>query len=165
GRMATPLVLDLDPFTEEFRREPERCYAAVREAGPVLLARYQVWAVGRHADVAAVLRDHETFCSSAGVGLTNFRKEKPWRTPSLLLEADPPEHSRVRRITARVLSPRAIEALRPAFEGYAEELVARAVAGGEFDAVTELAEAYPLRVFPDAVGIGPDGRENLLHYG
>jgi hypothetical protein len=35
----------------------------------------------------------------------------------------------------------------------------------EFDAVPTLAEAFPLRVFPDAVGLGPDGRENLLPYG
>ena len=38
-------------------------------------------------------------------------------------------------------------------------------ARGTFDAVPDLAQAYPLRVFPDAVGLSPDGRENLLTYG
>lgn len=63
------------------------------------------------------------------------------------------------------MSPRTIEALRPEFERQAEELVTRIVARGSFDGVAELAEAFPLRVFPDAVGISPKGREHLLAYG
>lgn len=161
-----PPVLEFDPFADAFRRDPEGFYAPVREAGAVVfLERHGVWVLARFAEVRAALRDPERFCSAAGIGLTNFWKEKPWRTPSLLLEADPPEHARVRRITARVMSPRTIEALRPAFERQAEDLVAKVVARGEIDGVTDLAQAYPLRVFPDAVGIGPHGRENLLAYG
>jgi cytochrome P450 len=159
-------VLAFDPFADAFRRDPEGFYAPVREAGAVVfLERYGIWVLARFAEVRAALRDPERFCSAAGIGLTNFWKEKPWRTPSLLLEADLPEHARVRRITARVMSPRTIEALRPAFERQAEDLVAKVVARGEIDGVTDLAQAYPLRVFPDAVGIGPHGRENLLAYG
>jgi cytochrome P450 len=159
-------VLDVDPFSTDFQRDPEPYNERLREAGPVVfLDRYQVWATGRFAEVHAAFRDPETFCSSAGVGLANFLKEEPWRPPSLLLEADPPQHTRVRRITARVMSPRAIERLRPEFERQAESLVAAVVARGEIDGVADLAEAYPLRVFPDAVGVGRDGRENLLLYG
>ena len=44
-------------------------------------------------------------------------------------------------------------------------LVADLAARGTFDAVPDLAQAYPMRVFPDAVGLRPDGRENLLTYG
>ena len=161
-----PPVLEFDPFADAFRRDPEGFYAPVREAGAVVfLEHHGVWVLARFAEVRAALRDPERFCSAAGIGLTNFWKEKPWRTPSLLLEADPPEHARVRRITARVMSPRTIEALRPAFERQAEDLVAKVIARGEIDGVTDLAQAYPLRVFPDAVGIGPPGRENLLAYG
>lgn len=163
--MTAPPVMYLDPFTDDFWRAPERHYETLRERGPTLLDPHGVWAVARHADVSAVLRDHDAFCSSAGVGLANFHTEKPWRSPSLLLETDPPEHTKVRRVIARVLSPRTIDSLRPLFERYAEELVSEIVERGEVDGVTELAEAYPLRVFPDAVGIGPDGRENLLLYG
>lgn len=63
------------------------------------------------------------------------------------------------------MSPRVIESLRPEFERRADELAARVAARGEFDGVAELAQAYPLLVFPDAVGVGPDGRENLIRYG
>lgn len=159
-------VLDVDPYGEEFQRTLELFHERLREAGRVFfLERYNVWAMARFADVHAVARDHERFSSAAGIGLTNFWKERPWRPPSLLLEADPPEHTRVRRVTARVMSPRTIEGLRPQFERQAEDLVTTVVARGEFDGFTELAQAYPLRVFPDAVGVSRHGRENLLRYG
>jgi len=159
-------VLDIDPFSEEFQRDPLPFHHRLREAGPVVfLPRYRVWAVARYAEVRATARDHEKFCSAAGIGLTNFWKEPPWRPPSLLLEADPPEHTGVRRLTARLLTPRVLEGLRPEFERQAEALVTAAVAGGQFDGVTELAQLFPLRVFPDAVGVGRTGRENLLRYG
>ena len=164
--MADPAVLDLDPFADDFLREPEPYHEQMREAGPVIfLERYGIWAMARFAGVHAALRDHRVFCSSAGVGLSDFRKEKPWRPPSLLLEADPPAHTRARRVTARALSPRVLNGLRAGFETAAEEMVAGVAERGTFDGVTDLGEAYPLKVFPDAVGLSPEGRENLLIYG
>jgi len=162
----SPPELDLDPFSEEFLAAPGAYHQLLRDAGPVVwLSRYRIWAMARFAEVQAALRDHETYCSRAGVGLSDFTREKPWRPPSLLLEADPPEHSRVRRVTSRVLSPRVIERLRPELAKQAEELAADLAARGEFDGAADAAQAYPLRVFPDAVGLRPDGRENLLAYG
>jgi cytochrome P450 len=121
--------------------------------------------MGRHEQVHAVLSDAETYCSSAGVGLANFHTEEPWRKPSIILEADPPEHARTRKVVARLLSPASIGKLRPIFEQEAERLVDSVVAQGSFDAVTQLCEAYPLKVFADAVGVPSHGRENLLPYG
>jgi cytochrome P450 len=161
-------VLDVDPFAEDFQRDPDTFHEQLREAGPVVfLERYRVWAVARYAEVHEVLRDYERFCSSAGVGLANFWHEESWRTPSLLLEADPPAHARPRRITARVMSPRTIERLRPGFERQAEDLVTAVLARGRFDGVTDVAQAYSLRVFPDAVGLDldADGGEKLLRFG
>lgn len=108
--MAAPRpVRDLDPFSTEFLTDPYPAYEAMRETGEVVwLAPYDIWAAARHASVSAVLRDAETFCSSAGVGLSNFRTQRPWRRPSPLSEADPPEHSRVRGVVSRVLSASAI---------------------------------------------------------
>jgi cytochrome P450 len=164
--MADPPVMDLDPFSDNFLREPEPFHTLIRDAGPVVfLQRYGIWAMARFAEVHTALRDHRTYCSSAGVGLSDFRKEKPWRPPSLLLEADPPAHTRARRVTARALSPRVLDRLRPGFERTAEEMVSALAARGTFDGVADLAEAYPLRVFADAVGLSPEGRENLLVYG
>lgn len=129
------------------------------------LTRYDVFALARYEQVHAALTDWQGFQSAAGVGLSNFRHEKPWRPPSLLLEADPPRHDAPRAVLSEVLGPRALRRLREAWLADAERLVDEVLGGGEFDAVTALAEAFPLRVFPDAVGLGPEGRENLLPYG
>jgi 4-methoxybenzoate monooxygenase (O-demethylating) len=159
-------VLDLDPFAEDFLRDPDPYHEELREAGPVVfLERYEVWAMARFAAVHAALLDPGAFSSGAGVGLSDFRKEEPWRPPSLLLEADPPQHTRARRATARVVSARVLERLRPDFELVAEGMVTEVVARGRVDGVAELARAYPLRVFPDAVGLCRNGRENLVAYG
>jgi 4-methoxybenzoate monooxygenase (O-demethylating) len=159
-------VSAIDPFSHEFLRDPYPHHEALREAGPVVwLEQYGIWTMARHQEVRDALTDWQTYCSSAGVGLSDFRKEPPWRPPSIILEADPPLHTRTRAVLTRILSPAAIKILRDMFEREAELLVARLVEQREFDGVADLAEAYPLKVFPDAVGISEDGRENLLPYG
>jgi hypothetical protein len=155
-----------DPFADDFLRDPFACHEELREAGPVVwLERYGVWAMARYAEVHEALRDWETFCSSAGVGLSDFRKEKPWRPPSLLLEADPPEHSRARKAVARALSPRTVRALREDFAREAEQLVRELVVRGSVDGVRDIAESFPLRVFPLAIGLTEGGGDQLLAYG
>ncbi len=161
-----PGLADLDPFSEAFLADPYPHHERLREAGTVVrLDRYGLWAMARHAEVRAALDDWRTWCSGAGVGLADFRKETPWRPPSLLLEADPPAHTGRRAVMMRILSRPAMTALRAGFEREAERLVDDVVARGRIDAVTDLAQAFPLRVFPDAVGIGREGREHLLPYG
>jgi 4-methoxybenzoate monooxygenase (O-demethylating) len=158
-------VLDDDAFDPAVLVDPYPFHERMRDAGPVVfLERYGVWAMARHAEVAQALSDWETFSSGAGVGLADFRKEPPWRPPSLLLEADPPEHDRVRKPVLHVMTPKTLEPLRPAFEAAAEEMADRLVTAGRFDAVTDLAEVYPIRVFADAVGLPEDGRHQLLRY-
>ena len=155
-----------DPFSDEFLADPFRWHGELREAGPVVwLERYGVWAMGRYAEVHEALRDWTTYCSSAGVGLSDFRKEKPWRPPSLLLEADPPEHDRARKAVARALSPRTIRELRGDFAREADELAADLVGRGTVDGVADIAEAFPLRVFGAAVGLPEPGGGQLLAYG
>jgi cytochrome P450 len=159
-------VSAIDPFSQGFLRDPYPHHEALREAGPVVwLEQYGIWAMARHQEVRDALSDWQTYCSSAGVGLSDFRKEPPWRPPSIILEADPPLHTRTRAVLTRILSPAAINNLRATFEREAELLVARLLEQREFDGIADLAEAYPLKVFPDAVGLSEDGRENLLPYG
>jgi 4-methoxybenzoate monooxygenase (O-demethylating) len=159
-------VSSVDPFSRGFLHDPYPHHQALREAGPVVwLEQYRIWTMARHEQVRDALTDWQTYCSSAGVGLSDFRKEPPWRPPSIILEADPPLHTRTRAVLTRILSPGAIKILRETFEREAGLLVARLVEQREFDGVADLAEAYPLKVFPDAVGISGEGRENLLPYG
>jgi 4-methoxybenzoate monooxygenase (O-demethylating) len=159
-------VSTVDPFSPAFLHDPYPHHQQLREAGPVVwLEQYGIWAMARHEQVRDALTDWQTYCSFAGVGLSDFRKEPPWRPPSIILEADPPLHTRTRAVLTRILAPAAIQLLRETFRREAEALVARLVKKREFDGVAELAESYPLKVFPDAVGISEEGRENLLPYG
>ena len=146
-------VLDDDPFDPALLVDPYAFYARMRDAGPVVfLDRYGVFALARHAEVAEALGDWETYSSAAGVGLADFRKEPPWRPPSLLLEADPPAHSVVRKPMLHLMTPKVAESLRAGFSAAADELVAALVSRGEFDGVTDLAEVYPIEVSPTPSG-------------
>lgn len=161
----TTSALAVDPFSDAVLRNPYAFHQELREAAPVVrLESLGVWALGRYAEVSGTLNNWETFCSSAGVGLSDFRKEKPWRQPSLLIEADPPLHTRTRGVITSVLSRRALNALRASFQAEVERLADELVERGRFDAIQDLAQAFPLKVFPDAVGLENDGRENLLLY-
>ena len=163
-------ALDIDPFSDDFLANPYPDHERLREAGPVVwLAKYGIYATARHAQVREVLSDHATYISSAGVGLANFNKEPPFRPKSLILEADQPHHTRARNILARILSPKAIPQIRADFSKAADAmldgLAGRAAGNQVVDGIKVLAEPYPLKVFPDAVGLDETGRENLLLYG
>jgi cytochrome P450 len=164
GAAALP-HLDVDPFSIEFFDDPYPTHELLREAGPlVYLDKWSVYGVARYAEVHAVLNDPMTFCSSRGAGLSDFAREKPWRPPSLILEADPPAHTRTRAVLSEVLSPTAMKPLRDRFAAAAAAKVDELLARGSFDAIADLAEAFPMSVFPDAMGLKQEGRENLLPY-
>lgn len=163
--------LDIDPYSEENLLDPYPMHERMREAGPVVrLTPYgDLLACARHAETHAVFNDHVRFISSAGVGLTNFNLETPFRPKSLILEVDPPLHTQNRAVLSRILSPKVVTQIRAAFAAEAEALIDRclekSMAHGQIDGIQDLAQPYPLKVFPDAVGLGDDGRENLLIYG
>jgi cytochrome P450 len=157
---------DIDPFSSGYILDPYPAHRWMRDAGPVVwLEKWNVWAVARHEQVQAVLTDWKTFCSGAGVGIANMKQSGNWRTPSLLLETDPPDHTANRAIVGRILSPAALRALRATFESEAEILVDRTLAAGDFDGITGFAEAFPMKVFADAVGVPVEGRDHLIAWG
>lgn len=164
GGAAIP-VSDVDPFSTEFFEDPHRIHDVLREAGPVIwLSRWNVFAVARYDEVHAVFNDPEVFCSRRGVGLSDFAKEEPWRPKSLILEADPPDHTRARAILNKVLSVGVMRSLRDEFQAKADLMVDDLLDRGSFDAIPDLTEAFPMSVFPDAVGLKNEGRDHLLPY-
>jgi 4-methoxybenzoate monooxygenase (O-demethylating) len=162
----TPVSLALNPFDEIFLADPYAFHPAIRDAGPVVwFPAINALGVARYALVKAVLEDPATFVSGRGVGLADFATEAPWRPPSLLLEADPPLHDRTRGLMNKVVSLASLRAMRESWRTKAEALVDGLVARRRFDAVADLAEEFPLRVFPDTIGLMDEGRENLIPYG
>lgn len=154
-----------DPFSDAFLSDPYAYHDELRDAGAVFwLDALGIYGMARHAEVSAALRDWQTFSSERGVGLSDFAKEAPWRPPSLLLETDPPLHDRTRSIMNRIVSLQALKILRPAWQAKAEQLADELVERRRFDLVRDLAEVFPMRVFPDAIGLREEGRAQLLVY-
>lgn len=154
---------DYDPFTVEAILDAHTHDGAVRELAPaVYLERYDVWALARWEPLQAALADPETFTS------TNRPFFDPQAIrPNILLTQDPPDHTRVRTVIQRPLSPVALKRMREQFELEAELLVERLLDDGttELDAHTDLAAAYVLKVFPDVLGLPEEGRQHLLRFG
>ena len=141
---------------------------SIRDAAPaVWLDGYGVWAIARHVDVMAALRDDETYSSSHGVGLADLAVGEPWRRPSILVEADPPEHTRNRKVVAGTMTPKALRSLEGAFAVAAARIVDGLLERRVFDGVHDLAEPFPTEVFPRAFGIEvtDETRRRLLDYG
>ena len=164
--MTTIPSFDDDPYSDENLADPYALFTRMRAAGPaVWLEKYEVLAFTRHELVRDILMDHETFINGAGVGPKNLHNEPAWR-PQGILESDPPIHGAMRAAMVDVISPRGVRTLRAGFQEFADELLDTLIAKGEFDAVTEVAEVFPIRAFGDAVGIPRAGRmENLLPHG
>ncbi len=162
----TMASLAFDPFADDALANPFAHHAGLRDAGAVVwLERYGCFGMARYAEVRAALTDWETFISGRGVGLSDFAHEVPWRSVSLLLETDPPVHSRTRGIMNKVVSLSTLRAVQPMWQRLAGELVATLVGSGPFDAVPHLAEAIPLAIFPQLVGLRDGGDEHLIPYG
>jgi cytochrome P450 len=163
----TRVSSDLDPFSPEFRADPFAGYAQLHElSAPIVwLTRHSIWAVSRYEPVRAVLNDWKRFSNAGGGGIKNYFLENPWRRPSLILEVDPPEHQRTRKVLMQVLSPARLQQLRATFEAQADALVEEALEKGTLDAIPDLVQCFPLTVFPDAVGMKREDRSNMLVYG
>jgi cytochrome P450 len=163
----------IDPFDEANLHTPRPFHEELRAMGPVVyLEKYGVYALPRYHEVVAALKDWQSFESGAGVGVMNFRKETPLRPPSLLLEADPPHHDAPRHVLENLLGVRKLRALQEGWDATAEKLVDEVLSSAtnpdgslELDAAEVLAEDFPQRVFPDALGLPDEGRENLIPYG
>lgn len=141
---------DFDPFGDVQRADPYPSFAMLREEAPcVHLERYDVWLVSRYEDVAAVLRDWETFSSMQGAGL------QPVATPEeggVILSTDPPDHTRIRRAVARDFTPRAINALEPHVRDLVGRAMEFALAEGNVDWVSLVAQPVPTTVMAELMG-------------
>jgi cytochrome P450 len=112
------------------------------------------WAVTRHEDVCRVGRDWETFSSARGIRLEEMEEDELFHRRTLM-EHDPPEHTRLRRILSRAFTPRAIAAHESTIRHRARRVVESALRLGEFDFVSEVSRLLPLAVLCDLLGV-PD---------
>lgn len=154
---------DVDLFSDDVLTDPYPHYRTLRDAGPVVyLAPLDMPAFPRYAQVRAALADWRTFSSAEGVGFGELFNEM---SRGNVLATDPPEHTRLRGILNQWLSPRRIRSFHAVIEQRAEELVASLLERGTFDAVTDLAVAFPALIVTDLVGLSEDRRDRILAWG
>ncbi|MFD4935807.1 cytochrome P450 [Streptomyces virginiae] len=126
------------------------------------------WAVTRHTDVVRVLRDHRTY--SSWLGATQIRDPDPADLPFLrrtMLNQDPPEHGRLRRLVSRAFTPARVDAFAARVRERARTLLAAArqdAEDGSVDLVRAVTDAYALLNLTDLLGIPDTDRALLLEW-
>jgi cytochrome P450 len=151
---------ELDPYADHALVEPWETYAALQNmSSAVWLEKYEMFALTRYASVLNALKNPNAFSSASGV-MMNDTMNEVLRGNTLC--SDGADHHRLRRITAKPLTPMALDALKSDITAKAEQIVERLVAKGAFCAVTELATALPIDIVASAVGLPQAGRERML---
>ncbi|MGC5034208.1 cytochrome P450 [Streptomyces sp. DT190] len=169
--MAAALDLGFDPWDPAFLADPYPAYAELRARGRVhWFEPTNQWLVPHHADVSALLRDRR-------LGRTYqhlFTHEEFGRTPPPpehepfhtlndhgMLDLEPPDHTRIRRLVSKAFTPRTVERLKPYVRELADELAAGLVERGGGDLLKEVAEPLPVAVIAEMLGIPESDRAPL----
>ncbi|WP_181874312.1 cytochrome P450 family protein [Marinitenerispora sediminis] len=148
-------MIDLGRYGTAFVDNPYPVYAELRERGPAHHVRLptgqEVWLVVGYEEARAALADPrltKDWRRAAGLGSD---VEGPLGIH--MLTADPPQHTRLRRLVAREFTPRRIEALRPRVHRITEELLDAFPASGRVDLVDAFAFPLPITVICDLLGV------------
>src|SRR3954452_7683780 len=128
--------------------DPFPHYARLRREAPVAWnAELGYWAISKHADVVAISRDPEAFCS--GKGILTFEIGVEYPSPPTMMHTDPPDHTRYRKLVQPAFSPSRIRALEPRVRERARELVERIEPGAPVDFVPAVAVPFPLFIIAE----------------
>ncbi|MBX7470627.1 cytochrome P450 [Streptomyces sp. MAG02] len=131
------------------------------------------WAVTRHADVKYVSTHPELFSSTTNTAVIRFNesisREQIDVQKLIMLNMDPPEHTRVRQIVQRGFTPRAIRSLEGALRDRARSIVDAALAeadrnNGTFDFVTHIAVELPLQAIAELIGVPQEDRTKIFDW-
>jgi cholest-4-en-3-one 26-monooxygenase len=170
--------LDLTDPDVLMDRVPHEEFAELRRTSPVWwnTQRYGsagfeddgYWAVTRHADVMAVSRDSETYSTWQNTAIVRFREGMPRENIEMqrlvLLNIDPPQHTKVRAIVSRGFTPRAINALRDALSKRAERIARDALEKGSGNFVTDVACELPLQAIAELIGVPQEDRLRIFDW-
>lgn len=154
----------MDEFAELRRTAPVWWNAQPRGASGFDDDGY--WMVTRHADVLEVSRSSDLYSSQEKTAVIRYAQAV---TPEsldmhrlILLNIDPPQHTKLRGIVSRGFTPRAIGRLREALTARAERIVRAAVAEGTGDFVTDVAAELPLQAIAELLGIPQEDRRKIF---
>ena len=132
------------------------------------------WAITKHADIAEISTQPLRFSSTRGIALLRKSQSDVLRKGNegfgsmrVIIEMDPPEHHRYRKVASSEFTPRAVEALDDVFARSAREVVDRLAAAGptgegECDFANDVAAAHPLRILSTILGVPRESEADIL---
>jgi cholest-4-en-3-one 26-monooxygenase len=126
------------------------------------------WVVSKHAEVKEVSLDSERFSAAENTAIIRFNEEmtrdRIEMQRVILLNTDPPQHTKLRGIVSRGFTPRAVNSLRDTLAARAEQIVKQAKESGSGDFVTQVACELPLQAIAELLGIPQDDRHKVFDW-
>jgi cytochrome P450 len=159
-----------NPFAPGFAEDPYPHYAELCAANPVQRTPLGWWALFRHDDAVRLLRDPSLSVEDRSVIGYNPRAtlreqvlgDRQERGTHQMLNLDPPDHTRLRRLAQQAFTPRTVERLAPRIQAMVDDaLTAASARGPEVDLIAELAFPLPFRVITDMLGM-PASEETAM---
>jgi cytochrome P450 len=157
-----------DPFAPGFTDDPYPQYSALRAGAPVLHHPLGFWLLTRYEDVAWLLRanmsvEDRNVTDSIIVELREqmYGDSQASRTDVSMLDRDPPDHTRLRKLVSKAFTPRAIRALEPRIIELVDGMLDAAAGQGQVDLVDALAFPLPFAVIAEMMGTPPADHERI----
>ncbi|MGY9083563.1 MAG: cytochrome P450 [Acidimicrobiales bacterium] len=122
------------------------------------------WSILRYDDALAVSRDVASFTSSKGIRLEEMDEEET-QARLTMMELDPPEHTRYRRLVSKGFTRRSVESYEEQIRELAVEVIEAALEQDEFDFVHAIAEQLPMRMLGKLLGTSDDDGHKLVAWG
>ena len=157
----TQAALVFDPFSEEYFNNPFDIYRRMREEAPLYYdAGEDFYAISRHEDVAAALKDHESFSSSRGCDLAMVKGDEPPQKSIIFM--DPPEHRHMRSLLNKAFTPRAVQSQRDVVIELVDKYLS-AADPDNFDVVQDFSGPFPVEVITRMAGVPEEYRQQVRH--
>ncbi|OFJ52993.1 cytochrome P450 [Mycolicibacterium grossiae] len=154
--------LEFDPVSQEYFDNPYEIYRRMRDEAPLYYdEREDFYALTRHADVAAALKDHESFSSSRGCDLAMVRSEEGPQKSIIFM--DPPDHRHMRSLLNKAFTPRAIQSQRETIVELVERYLGR-VNPDHFDVVQDFSAPFPVEVITRMAGVPEEFSQQVRHW-
>ncbi|MER8086444.1 cytochrome P450 [Streptomyces sp. NPDC094048] len=159
-------------FTWEFATDPYPAYAWLREHSPVhrtaLPSGVEAWLVTRYADARQALADGRLSKNPAhhaepahAKGKTGIPGERKAELMTHLLNIDPPDHTRLRRLVSKAFTPRRVAEFAPRVQELTDRLIDRFIAEGEADLIHDFAFPLPIYAICDLLGVPREDQDDF----
>ncbi|MDI2029720.1 cytochrome P450 [Saccharopolyspora sp. TS4A08] len=179
--MAAPSLPEGFDFTDPdlySERVPLEEFAELRRTAPIWWNKQPFrksgfedegyWVVTRHEDVKEISRRTDVFSTYENTAIIRFNEEMSRDQIEMqrfvMLNIDPPEHTKVRRLVARGFTPRAVNSLEEVLHQRAEAIATGALESGTGDFVTDIACELPLQAIAELLGVPQDHRKDIFDW-